>query len=291
MKAANFRYERPETVVEALETLAAVREDGRILSGGQSLVPMMNLRLARPEVIIDINAIPGLAGILPSSNGTRIGTRVRHAELERYVGPLGSLEVLREAARHIGHMGIRERGTIGGSIAHADPTAEWSLLAVLLDATATLRSLRGVREVPVAELLLGPYMTAIESDELLVELVFPPCERRTAFKEFAPRHGDFAVVAAGVSFDTRDGLFHDARVVLSGFDAVPIRVPEAEAVLNGQPIDASIMRAAAAAGAESLRTDPTPDRGSHHRCVLAETLVTRALESAGSGNSEEDGPR
>lgn len=290
MKAAGFRYERPASLPEALEILGDVQEDGRILAGGQSLVPMMNLRLARPQVLVDINAIPGIAGILTCPEAVRVGTLVRHAEIERYPGALGRLEVLRDAARSIGHMGIRERGTIGGSIAHADPTAEWSLLAVLLGASAKLSSERGVREVPIGDLLSGPYMTAIEPDELLVELTFPRSDRRAAFTEFAPRHGDFAVVAAGVAFGVEEGTFEDARIVLSGFDAVPMRVPEAEEVLDGQPIDARTVKAAATAAADSLRVGAGSDRGLRHRCVLAETLIERALTSAGESRPAEGRP-
>ncbi|HET8758012.1 MAG TPA: FAD binding domain-containing protein, partial [Solirubrobacteraceae bacterium] len=173
MKPSSFRYERPATVAETLDLLGHHGDDAKVLAGGQSLVPMMSFRLARPDVLVDVNRVRGLAGITVADGELRVGTLVRHAALARPVvdDPVGTL--LARAARHVGHLPIRERGTFGGSLAHADPAAEWCLLAVTLSAQMVLDSARGDRIVGAEDFLQYSFVTALAADELLREVRLP----------------------------------------------------------------------------------------------------------------------
>ncbi len=269
MKAADFDYFRVGTLEEALERLTQLGEDAKVLGGGQSLVPMMNFRLARPTALVDITRVEELRGIERDGDVLRIRAATTHAEVEHATD---SYQILRAAAKWVGHEPIRSRGTFCGSLAHADPTAEWCLLAVALDAVVEIAGPRSEREVPAEDFLLGYFTTALEPDEIVTAVRFPaPC-RRAAMQEFARRHGDFAIVAAAVALPD-DG---EPRVVLGGVGDVPVRAREAERLLaEGEPFG----EAARAAAAE---IDPGSDlhASSHYRRRLAETLVRRALEEA-----------
>lgn len=196
MKPAPFEYHRPESLDEALELLAEHGDEAKPLAGGQSLVPLLAMRLAQPAHLVDLNRVSELAGWQHQSGGVRLGALVRHATLENPPTDLQLPEVVPTAVRHIGHVAIRNRGTVGGSIAHADPAAEWPALLLALDGTVTARSSRGERSIPAADLFLGPLMTAIEPDELLTDVELRPRGGRGAFAEIERRHGDFALVGA-----------------------------------------------------------------------------------------------
>lgn len=279
MKPAIFRYERPHDVAEVLDLLAAHGDEAKILAGGQSLVPMMNFRLARPEVIVDIGAVPGLDEVTMGGDHLTIGTRVRHIELERpkFDGPLSSM--LADAARLVGHIPIRLRGTFGGSIAHADPAAEWCLLARTLDADVAVSSTRGERVIAADDLFQSAFITSIADDELLTEVRLPRLgsDWRTGFSEFSRRAGDFAVVAVATAVRLADGRIAEARIGAAGVDATPVRLTQAEAVLVGQPLDPDAIDAASGVAGEEV--DPRGDiHGSaDYRRDLVRALARRAL--------------
>jgi carbon-monoxide dehydrogenase medium subunit len=297
LKPAPFSYYRTRSVPETVALLAehalaghgetdhgeAGHGDGaKILAGGQSLVPMMNFRLARPAALVDVTRIPGLEYLRAGPDGLRVGALTRHRAVELCRDPavLDGFGVLPRAARWIGHYPIRARGTFGGSIAHADPAAEWCLLAILLEANVVLTGPGGQRTVPAAEFFEGFYTTAAEPDEMIVEVHFPRPARHAALTEFAQRQGDFAVVAAAVTADLEDAgtVAREVRVVLGGTGPLPFVVDTAD--LSGQPATAATWRAAGELAAAQI--DPPADgHGSAaYRKKLAATLVERALTEA-----------
>ena len=284
MKPASFEYHAPRTVEEALSLLREHQDEAKILAGGQSLVPAMNFRLARPAVLVDIAHLSELEGIDQSDPASvTIGARVRHLDLEHNTidGPLGRL--LAETGRWVGHYPIRVRGTFGGSLAHADPAAEWCALACALDAEMHCRSTRGSRVVGAGDFFAGMiFTTSLEDDEMLERVRLPRLSDAwgVGVAEFARRWGDFAIVLAVAAFE-RDGEgIADARIALGGVAGGPVRASNAEAALNGRPPTAETIAAAAAAAAEEV--DPTGDiHGSaDYRRDLVRTMVTRALGQA-----------
>jgi len=283
MKPAAFEYHAARSVEEAVATLAEVAPDqGRILAGGQSLVPTMAFRLATPEHLVDINGIEELGRLAVEDGVLSIGACVRHAAFHRPVTDGGLGAILTSMAGHIGHYPIRQRGTFCGSLAQADPSSEWCLAAVTLDATITAQSTRGRRTIAGADFIQGIMTTALEDDELLVEtrIALPAADTRFGFAEFSRRAGDFALAMALVSFRLSDGVMHDARLGIGGAEDHPRRITQAEAALDGQPPGRPAFAAAAAAVAAAL--DPMEDAGTsaQYRRELAQCLARRALESA-----------
>jgi carbon-monoxide dehydrogenase medium subunit len=292
VKPAVFEYHRAYSPPEIVEMLTELGEDAKILAGGQSLVPMMNFRLAHPTALVDINGVPGLDQVTREGNVLRVGALTRHRALETdtSAGVQDGFALLPRAARWIGHYPIRSRGTVGGSIAHADPTAEWCLLARLFDAEIVVLGAAGTRSIPSAEWFGGFLTTAAEPTEVVVETRFARPRRHGALQEYARRRGDFAIVAAAVAFDIVEGRCTDVSIVLGGVDSVPLRVPEAEALvegaLPGAPTWGKAARAAAAAVSPSgdLHGDP------EYRRQLVRTLTARALaEAAGDLGAEQRG--
>ncbi len=267
---------------EAVGQLGELGDDAKLLAGGQSLVPMMNFRLVRPSALVDINGITGLRYVEPDGEGLRIGALTPHRWVELMEDPevVEGFGVLKRAARWVGHYPIRTRGTFGGSIAHADPSAEWCMLAVLLDAEIVVFGPEGERIVPASEFFYGFFMTALEPDEMVVEVRFPEPAPCAAIQEFARRAGDFAIVSAAVCVDVRDGKSRSASVVLGGVADVPLRVEEAEKVLEGAEIGPEAFEEAGWEAARAI--DPASDiHGSaEYRRDLAAVLVRRALTEA-----------
>ena len=280
MKPAPFAYHRAHSVGEAVALLAELGDDAKILAGGLSLVPMMNFRLARPAALVDVTRIEGLSYLRADSGGLRIGALTTHraVEISRDQAVLAGFGVLPRSARWIGHYPIRSRGTFGGSIAHADPASEWCLLAVLLDAQVVLTGPDGTRTVPAAGFFQGYYTTAARPDEMITELCFPRPAPHAVLTEFAPRQGDFAVVAAAVSVDISDGVCRSGRVALGGVGPLPVQV-SADA-LAGQPATDQTWQAMGEHAAGQI--DPPEDThgSSHYRRRLTATLVGRALAQA-----------
>lgn len=283
MKPAPFRYLRAETVEHALDLLGEHGDDAKVLAGGQSLVAVMNLRLSRPEVVIDIDRVPGCSYVLPGEAGLRVGALTRHRHVERYPGPLDGYALLPRAARYVGHAPIRNRGTFGGSIAHADPAAEWPLVATLLDARIEVaHATTGRREVAAADFFHGFFTTAVAADELVTAVTFPVATERSAIAEFARRHGDFAVVSAAVAHDLDDdGRVVAPRLALGGVAAVPVRLTEAAAALEGRVVDAAVADEVGAVAAAEIADPPADAHGdATYRRHLVRTLVARALLDA-----------
>jgi CO/xanthine dehydrogenase FAD-binding subunit len=266
VKPAPFQYAAPDTLDEALGLLASA-EDAKPLAGGQSLVPLLNFRLARPATVVDLNGITELAYLRRSDGALRIGALTRQAALERSAVAERGWSLLTRAVAHVAHPAIRNRGTVGGSVAHADPAAELPVALTALDARFHVRSqARGARTLSAAELFQAPLMTALEPDELLVEIEVPPTPEgaRAAFAEHSRTHGDFALAGAAV---VRAGTEH-AAIALLGAGPTPVRAPDAErALCHG----ASAAEAARIAGAE-LDDD--------YRRALTTELVRRAIEEA-----------
>jgi aerobic carbon-monoxide dehydrogenase medium subunit len=280
MKPAPFAYHRAHSVDEAVALLAELGDEAKILAGGLSLVPMMNFRLARPSALIDVTKILGLSYLRADRDGLRIGALTTHRAVEttRDAAVRDSYGVLPRSARWIGHYPIRSRGTFGGSIAHADPASEWCLLAVLMEARVVLTGPDGVRTVPAAEFFQGYYTTAASPDEMLTELWFPRPEPHAVLTEFAPRQGDFAVVAAAVSVDIKDAVCRSGRVVLGGVGPQPVEI--AASALAGQPAGPGTWQAVGEDAASQI--DPPSDTfatGGYRRRLTA-TLVSRALAEA-----------
>jgi carbon-monoxide dehydrogenase medium subunit len=285
VKPAPFAYHRAHSVDEAVALLAELGDEAKILAGGLSLVPMMNFRLARPAFLVDVSGIGGLSYLRagPADGQTsalRIGALTTHRAVEVCRDPavLDGFGVLPRSARWIGHYPIRSRGTFGGSIAHADPASEWCLLAILLDARIVLTGPAGPRTVPAAGFFEGYYRTTAEPDEMITELRFPEPAPTAALTEFAPRQGDFAVVAAAVSADVADGICRAGRVVLGGVGPRPLEVDASP--LSGQPASAETWRAMGEHAAGQI--DPPEDThgDAAFRRRLTVTLVARALAAA-----------
>jgi carbon-monoxide dehydrogenase medium subunit len=267
MKCAPFEYVRASSVAEVVKTLADSDGEGKILAGGQSLVPVLALRMARPSVLVDVNRIAGLGFVRPSERAVEVGALTRHSVLaSQHHHPL-----LAEAARWIGHTAIRTRGTAAGSVAHADPAAELPVVAVGTGATVTIVGPGGSRTTSAEELFVSALMTSLAEDEMITELSFP-VPGRWGFAEFSRRHGDFALVTAVIA-----EIDDSVRITLGGVSTIPVRATQAEQVLA----DGGSARQAAAAAAAEI--NPTADlHGSApFRCAIAAEMVRRALAQAG----------
>jgi aerobic carbon-monoxide dehydrogenase medium subunit len=280
VKPASFAYHRASSAEHAVALLAERGDEAKILAGGLSLVPMMNFRLARPTDLIDITRVPGLSYLRPGPDSLRVGALTPHRTVEICRDPvvLGQFGVLVRAVRWIGHYPIRVRGTVGGSLAHADPASEWCLLAVLLDARIVLLGPDGQRVVRAREFFHGFLTTAAEPDEMVVEVRFPPPAGQAAFTEFAPRQGDFAIVAAGAVVTVENGRCQMADVVLGGVGSAPVRV--GMDAISGQPASEETWQAAGALAAEQIDPPADLDGDAAYRKNLAAALVARVLAEA-----------
>jgi carbon-monoxide dehydrogenase medium subunit len=285
MKPAPFRYHAPKTIEEAVETLAEVApEDGRVLAGGQSLVPIMAFRLARPAHLVDINGVEALSRLAVEGGKLCIGACVRHAAFHKPVveGPLGRL--LTTVVHHIAHYPIRTRGTFCGSIAHADPASEWCLVVAALEGEMVAQSTAGTRVIPAREYFQGIMSTALKEDELLREVRLPilPEDSHCGFYEFNRRAGDFALAMALATFRIRDGVMSEPRLAVGSVEAKPRRIAQAEEALADRPPGRATFEAAA--DAVGAAVDPLDDFiiGAEYRRDLARTISRRALEHATS---------
>jgi carbon-monoxide dehydrogenase medium subunit len=275
VKPPPFEYHRAYSALEAAQLLSELGDDAKIIAGGQSLTPMMNFRLAHPTALVDVNHIPDLDYVRRTGDTLRVGALTRHRTLEMSRDPRvhDGFGLLPRAARWIGHYPIRTRGTLGGSIAHADATAEWCLLAALFDAEVQLVSTRGERVVAIDSWFQGFLGNGAEADEVVTEVRFNRPRRHGALTEFSRRAGDFAVAAAAVAFDLRDGVLHDVGVVLGGVASKPLRVPAAESLAEGLRPSPEALEPVAEAAAAAAETDD------YHRHLIR-TLVQRAFAEA-----------
>jgi carbon-monoxide dehydrogenase medium subunit len=280
LKPAPFKYHDPRTVAEAVDLLAS-HENARALAGGQSLVPMMNFRYAMPDHVIDLNRVPELAYIRVEGDRLHIGAMTRQRDIEFSADVRDHCPVLQEALAHVGHRQTRNRGTIGGSLCHLDPSAELVNVTALLGGTLHAVSNKGGRDIPMSEFALGYMTTSLEPDEMLAGVSLP-LQKGGAhfFSEFARRHGDFAIVACSAVLGVgADGRIARASIALSGLSPAPVRPAHIEQALVGEPAAASAFKAAAA---EAAKLDAVSDAyvTGEYRQHLARVLTFRALEGA-----------
>ena len=281
MKPASFDYFAPASLDEALGLLAHHDGEAAVLAGGQSLVPAMNFRLATPAALVDINRIAGHDGVRAEGSEVTIDMLARHADVERCAVDDPLARLLARTARFVGHLPIRVRGTFAGSLAHADPAAEWCLLAVALDASIVATSTRGERRIRAGEFFEGPFTTALALDEIITVVHLPLLGRAGAgVCEKSHTAGDFATVAAVATLRLDGDEVAEARLAVGGAEGRPLRVHEAEAALRGAPPEPAALDAAARTVAEVI--DPVSDAtcSGDYRRHLAEVLARRALEEA-----------
>ncbi len=275
MKPPSFSYHAPTTLDEALDMLSGL-EGALPLAGGQSLIPLLNLRLAHPDHLVDLSSIPGLQGVATSPDHVVIGAMTTHRTLERLARPA----LLAEAVSCVGFPAIRTRGTLGGSLAHADPAAELPLASLVLDAEIRLQGRGSDRMVAAEDFFLGHYTTARRPDELVTQTRYPTRPRGWGFSEHARRTGDYAVVVAAVTFTERQGAAVDWRVGLAGVADRPVRSAAAEAVLEGRRPDEAAAKEAGEAAAASIEPLPDIHGSTRYRQRLVGVQVHRAVLAA-----------
>ena len=287
MKPPPFAYADPESLPEALDTLEQYGDDSKLLAGGQSLVPLLNMRLAQPEVLIDLNRIEALSYVRPESrdgiSGFALGAMTRQHTIEQSSQIRAGVPLLAEGLGWVGHPQIRNRGTVGGSIAHADPAAELPLLFQVLGGVATVQSTAGTRTIAASDFFVYTFTPALEPHEMLTEVWFPERAPRTghSFLEVARRHGDFALVAvAAIVTLGEDGTIVEARIALGGAAPVPMRATRAEQSLVGERAGPDLFRAAGQIA--SAESNPSGDihADADYRREVAGTLTARALTTA-----------
>jgi carbon-monoxide dehydrogenase medium subunit len=280
MKPAPFHYHAPRTTAEAVAVLARHGTDAKVLAGGQSLVPVMAFRLARPGHLVDINGIDDLDYVRTEGGRLLIGARTRHARFHEPVEPGTLGKLLSTVVQSIAHLPIRMRGTFCGSLAHADASSEWCAVAATLDAGIVLESARGRRTVKASDWFKGFLVTDRADDELVIEAQLPllPADARCGFAEFSRRAGDYALGLCVAVVRIESGRVTEARIGVGGAEPFPRRIPQAEAALIGQPLDEAACRRAAEAAASAV--DPMSDvqADPEYRRDLVLAMVRRALE-------------
>jgi carbon-monoxide dehydrogenase medium subunit len=279
MKLPAFEYAAPTSVAEAVQLLAA-NPGAKALAGGQSLIPALAFRLGAPPLLVDLRKVRELGGISIDAAGVRLGARVRWRDIEDDARLKTAHPLLLAAVKHVAHYQVRNRGTVGGSLAHADPAAELPGVAVTCDAQIVTVAAKGSRTIAAADFFTGALSTALADDELIVELRLPPWprERRWAFEEFSRRRGDFALAAVALFYDVDgDGKARDAHIGVIGACLRPHRVPPAEALLNGQRVDAETVERVARAFEPALEPPGDLHASAAYRRSLAGTLLERAL--------------
>lgn len=282
MKPAQFDYAAPKTIEEAAALLAASNGDGKIIAGGQSLMPMINFRLVKPAILIDINRIEGLDRIELEGNRVRIGATVRHCRTA--TDPLISehLPVVHEAMHHVAHMTVRNRGTFCGSVAHADPAAEMPMMTRFLDGTIVAFSVRGERRIPAAEFFVGSLVNSLEPDELVtaVEIDAIPPDAGWGFEEFAKRHGDFALACFATTLRAVGGRAKDVRVGMMGVGETPMRLREIEDIVDGTDVSDMVLDEVAKRLTDILTPNTDIHASADYRRHLSGVLARRALSAA-----------
>ncbi len=282
MKPPIFDYVAATSIDMAVAALAEAGGEAKILAGGQSLVPMLNFRLLRPSVLIDINRIAGLSFVEETPQHIRVGALTRHHRLETSPVIARHLPVVSCAMTHVAHLAIRNRGTIGGSLSHADPAAELPMLALLLDAELHIASSSGKRTVAAREFFIDALTVDLGGDDLVTEIVLPKLPPNTgwAFEEVARRHGDFALAAVAVTLTAGDGVVTQARMALTGIGPTPLRATEAEALLVGHTVDRLLTGRAIEAVRAAIAPETDLHASSDYRRHLAGVLLGRALAAA-----------
>jgi carbon-monoxide dehydrogenase medium subunit len=283
VKPAPFEYVAPDSIEEACEHLAAAGGGATVLAGGQTLLPLLALRMSQPFVLVDINRIRALIGVTQTADGgTRIGPMTRQSAVIDDATIARKLPLIATATRHIGHHPIRNRGTIGGSIALGEPAAELPATALALGAVVEVRSTRGTRRIAADDLYLGPYSTAIESDELLTAVEFPewPADSIALFRELAPRPGDFALIGLTGALSVRDGRVARAGLAWFGMGPTPIKARQAEAALLGKSLAELDVKALAELAVKDTAPFDDHHASAEYRRTVGRRLFARTLNEA-----------
>jgi aerobic carbon-monoxide dehydrogenase medium subunit len=282
MKLPPFEYACPTSISEAVALLASHDGDAKPLAGGQSLVPMLAFRVASPSLLVDLRKLAELRQIRITQNGVALGAMVRWREILDDARLKTAHPLLLAAVEHVAHYQIRNRGTVGGSMAHADPAAEMPGIAVTCEAQIAVMGKAGARVIAANDFFQGPLMTSLKPDEIITEIHLPLwlAKRRSGFHEFARRRGDFALAAAAVFYDDDNGTARNAHVGVIGVGDRPLRLPSVEAVINGQKIDDAVIARAEAAASGAV--DPSDDihASGAYRKALVGVMVERALKAA-----------
>lgn len=284
MKPASFDYVRAESIAHAVQVLAEADGDGKVIAGGQSLMPMMNFRLVKPSVLVDINRIRGLDHIEQRGNRLALGALVRHRMTAEDPLIARHIPVLHHAMKHVAHLTVRNRGTFCGSVCHADPAAEMPMMALLLNGTIHVSSPRGKRTVTAEEFFVSSLVTCLEADEVVTEIEIDtlPAGTGWGFEEFARRHGDYALAAVAVTMARQGGLVSNPRIALMGVGEMPIRMHGLEAMIDGRELSDGLIEDLISV----LRNEITPNSdlngSAEYRRHLAGALMRRALLDAWS---------
>ncbi|HYC43893.1 MAG TPA: FAD binding domain-containing protein [Burkholderiales bacterium] len=283
MKLPAFEYAAPRSARDVVELLAAHRGAARIIAGGQSLLPMMAFRLVQPELLVDLRNVPDLQQIAVDASGIALGARTRWCDIEANAALRIAHPLLTEAVRHIAHYQIRNRGTVGGSLAHADPASELPCIVVTCEAAIRVLGSAGERVIAADDFLLGPLTTALTEDEIILEVRLPawPRTRRWGFRELSSRAGDFALAGLAVFYDADDaGIARNAHVGMFGGAGRAVRLPNAEQALNGTEVDGAAVRRVAAEAAAEAEVAGDIHASADYRRSLVATLCERALSDA-----------
>jgi aerobic carbon-monoxide dehydrogenase medium subunit len=283
MKLPSFEYASPTTISEAVALLAAHDGEAKPIAGGQSLVPMMAFRVASPSLLVDLRKLPELRKITIAEDGVTLGATVRWRDILDDSRLRDAHPLLAAAVEHVAHYQIRNRGTVGGSVAHADPAAELPGIVVTCEATITAVGKAGTRSIKAADFFVGPLMTALKPDEIITEIRFPawPARRRFGFSEFARRRGDFALAAAALYYDEDNaGRAHNAHVGVIGVGDTPLRLTAVEDSINGGKVDEALIAKAEAAASAAVEPQDDIHASGAYRKALVGVMVERALKSA-----------
>jgi CO/xanthine dehydrogenase FAD-binding subunit len=282
MKPPAFDYIAADSIAMAVEALAQAGDDAKIIAGGQSLVPMLNFRMLRPSILVDINRIAGLDVIEETGEAIRVGALTRHYQLETSPLIARHLPVLSCAMTHVAHLAIRNRGTIAGSLAHADPAAELPMMALLLDAELRVASASGERTIAARDFFLGALTVDLAASEIVTEVMLPKLPRRTGwgFEEVARRHGDFALAAVAATLTMSGGAIEQARIALTGVGPTALRATEAEGLLIGRTLEPDLASRVIAAVRATIKPETDLHASSDYRRHLAGVLTGRALVAA-----------
>jgi carbon-monoxide dehydrogenase medium subunit len=283
MKLPQFEYACPRTLADAVALLAAHNGEAKAIAGGQSLMPMMAFRIAQPSLLVDLRKLPGLREIKISPDGVRLGALVRWRDIEDDARLDSAHPLLKAAVAHVAHYQIRNRGTVGGSLAHADPAAEMPGIAVVCEADIAATGKAGARTIKAAEFFRGALTTALQADEIITEIRLPawPRERRWGFQEFARRRGDFAMAGAAMFYDLdKAGRAINAHIGVIGVGERPQRLTAAENALNGQVVDAATIAKIGVIASDAVEPQDDIHASAAYRRALVGTLVERALVGA-----------
>jgi carbon-monoxide dehydrogenase medium subunit len=282
MKLPPFEYACPATLNEAVALLAAHNGEAKALAGGQSLVPMMAFRVAQPSMLVDLRKLPGLGEIKIGADGVRLGALVRWVDILHDARLAAAHPLLQAAIGHVAHYQIRNRGTVGGSIAHADPAAEMPCIAQTCEAEISVTGKAGTRTIKAADFFQGALTTALKPEEIITEIHLPawPAARRWAFQEFSRRRGDFALAGIALYYDEAGGKAANAHIGVFGVGDKQIRLGPAEAALNGQAVDEAIMIKVGEAASASVEPQDDIHASAPYRRSLTGTLTERGLKAA-----------